>query len=109
MGEMPALCRHFQGSTRSPLSRQGRDGLEARIWAPRAKQNKKNKTKPQMLSIWHQSGPFGGLGESGGPEAPTVVGERTAFARAAQRALCPEELHVGCVSPRGDGTRAGVG
>lgn len=36
MGEMAALC-HFQGSTRSPLFLQGRDRLEAHIWAPRAK------------------------------------------------------------------------
>lgn len=65
MGEMPALCRHFQGSTRSPLSRQGRDGLEARIWAPRAKQNKKQNKTPNALNLAPKWPIWGARGEWG--------------------------------------------
>lgn len=82
MGEMPALS-HFRGSTRSPSPGRAGTGCRPASGLREPNKTKRNETKPQTLSIGHRRGPFGGLGESEAPEAPTVVGERTALARAA--------------------------
>lgn len=120
MGEMPALC-HFPGSTRCPLSRQGRDRSQARIWSPRAKQNKMKRNKTPNALNWAPTWPiWGARGEWGPRSAHRGRRENSprpgSVASAAPRTGCawavchPVGTGQGRVWGRGDaGARLGLG
>lgn len=86
---LPGVCQDHPG--------QAVDRSEAFIWPLRAPQ-----PRPPKTPIWHRRGPCKGLGGVG-VQKPSSGGRRTALPGVAQPALCPQELHVGCVSPVGPG------